>query len=1316
LARAAWALAASLLLLALSAAGAPANAVVCVPGAEAQDCSDPRGIAVDRGAGVLYVTEAGGEAIDVFDAEGGAFLGSTPLEFSPRSIAVDNDPESEAQGDVYVYDATNRQVVRLHPSGGGALEQVAAFGEFEAQARLDVGPGGAVYVVENVPFGERSSEGFDRRMQRFDSEGGSIPLPVACESLAPAGGLNNLHGFALDAAGGFYLASDGSEAVSRWDSNCNKSASFHEVGGGKLALAVDVAGSGNVFVAHPVLPGEGVSTSIFEYTPAGTLVRVLYGGGILRRAAIALAPYSSPSGDMFAAEGTSGDNRVVHFDFPPPGPVLPGLPAADPLSATKATLTAQVNPEGKASQFRFEYVDDAAYQEDVGEGGDGFAAAASTLTAPVPPAEGQAFIEDPLLRLSPVSAQIGCPDPSQKLIEEGECLEPETLYRFRAVASNADSAPEERFGPEASFETKPPLQIEATWASQVGTDAARLSAEATAFGIPLEGRFEYVEEAICLADLEELGEGHCFDRAEKTAQIDFGDEEGTVTRTAQLRSLKLGTAYRYRIVLSNLFVPEGEAGEALTFSTFALPDPDPCPNDALRRGSAAKLPDCRAYEMVSPVDKGGGDIAVQPNLGGRPAEANQAAVDVPTAGSGLTYSADRAFGDAASAPYTSQYLASRFPDDGDGTWEEGEGWGSHGISPRREGASIAGDDGLDTQYMAFAADLRFGWLRSDSEPPLTADAIAGYPNLYRRDEATDSFAAICPVKPRPGTSPLNYTPLPQGFSADGSRIVFRANDKLSDDAADTAAAQLYACEIGATQPVVASVLPGGEANEGGSSAGTEAAGLEHRGLSLHNAVSEDAERVWWTDSALGPGKIYLRERPFAAGEECVGSAPCTVAVSEAVGGEGSAAPAHFWTAARDGSVAIFSFTAGALEGNLYEFDADSEVEPTQLIATNIEGAAGFSEDAQRVYFTSSEALDEEAVEGQRNIYLHEAGGAEPKLVAGGVESSGGVSFCPLDSRSPVLLLARRCPRTTPDGSQFAFLSRAPLTGYDNSDAQSGEATAQVFLYDAEAKGGEGELVCASCNPSGGRPVSREVGGSAGLRTPTAARLPGWQDAFHAPRALSADGRRLFFESYDALLPADSNGAADVYQWERAGKGGCDASDANYFPDNGGCIDLISSGVDRSDSHFLDASANGDDVFFKTSESLWGPDPGLIDIYDARALGGFPEPDDPQPACEGEACQSPPAPPVQPAPASGVFAGPGNLAAPRPTCRRAARKARRLALRAKRARRAAKRAKAPARSRALRRRAKGAAKRARRHSRQAKRCRRARAKAARGARR
>ncbi len=52
------------------------------------------------------------------------------------------------------------------------------------------------------------------------------------------------------------------------------------------------------------------------------------------------------------------------------------------------------------------------------------------------------------------------------------------------------------------------------------------------------------------------------------------------------------------------------------------------------------------------------------------------------------------------------------------------------------------------------------------------------------------------------------------------------------------------------------------------------------------------------------------------------------------------------------------------------------------------------------------------------------------------------------------------------GGYVAFMSNSPLTGYDNRDAVSGQRDEEVFLYDAASN----HLVCASCNPTGARPV------------------------------------------------------------------------------------------------------------------------------------------------------------------------------------------------------------------------------------------------------
>ena len=69
--------------------------------------------------------------------------------------------------------------------------------------------------------------------------------------------------------------------------------------------------------------------------------------------------------------------------------------------------------------------------------------------------------------------------------------------------------------------------------------------------------------------------------------------------------------------------------------------------------------------------------------------------------------------------------------------------------------------------------------------------------------------------------------------------------------------------------------------------------------------------------------------------------------------------------------------------------------------------------------------------------------------------------------------------------------------------------------------------------------------------------------------ISADSRRVFFDTFDALASQDTNEAKDVYEWEERGSGNC------VRPD--GCINLISSGRAENGASFLDASVDGSDA-------------------------------------------------------------------------------------------------------------------------------------------
>jgi hypothetical protein len=269
-------------------------------------------------------------------------------------------------------------------------------------------------------------------------------------------------------------------------------------------------------------------------------------------------------------------------------------------------------------------------------------------------------------------------------------------------------------------------------------------------------------------------------------------------------------------------------------------------------------------------------------------------------------------------------------------------------------------------------------------------------------------------------------------------------------------------------------------------------------------------------------------------------------------------------------------------------------------------------------------------------------------------------------------------RVSPDGRWFAFMSDRELTSYNTHDAVSGQPDEEVYLYHApENLASEaGTLVCASCNPTGARPVGREAAeleddehglvvsekGPWGEESHQwiAANVPGWTpfrdgSAIYQSRYLS-DGGRLFFDSNDALVPQDVNGNEDVYEYEPAGyeneegKVECTTASALYSPRSGGCVGLVSSGQATGESAFVDASGSGGDVFFLTTARLVPQDyDNAYDVYDAHectsATPCFPTPAAVPPPCDtGDVCK--PAPTPQPtiygSPSSETFSGVGNV--------------------------------------------------------------------------
>jgi fibronectin type III domain protein len=319
-------------------------------------------------------------------------------------------------------------------------------------------------------------------------------------------------------------------------------------------------------------------------------------------------------------------------------------------------------------------------------------------------------------------------------------------------------------------------------------------------------------------------------------------------------------------------------------------------------------------------------------------------------------------------------------------------------------------------------------------------------------------------------------------------------------------------------------------------------------------------------------------------------------------------------------------------GDLFRFDTETEA-TDQITTTGDATVVNVPASGDAVFFVSPSALTggeenpvgDVAQPGEENLYRWSEGGISfvaslsERDVAG--EKQGGFQIDGLGLWTPSLAegkLGLDPSRASQSGEALLFESRNDLT------KQSPGSVAQVYRYDAA----EEALACISCDP-------RETLASADASLQTVAVKEGDPEplsVFALVPNLSQDGQRAFFQTSEALLPRDTDGVQDVYEWEAAGQGSCSSS--------GGCIYLISSGRSSRENYLFGLSASGNDAFIWTTDKLLRRDAtSAPSIYDARINGGFPEPKEEEP-CEGEGCRpnlSPPiaAPPRQSGPAEEV---------------------------------------------------------------------------------
>jgi hypothetical protein len=358
--------------------------------------------------------------------------------------------------------------------------------------------------------------------------------------------------------------------------------------------------------------------------------------------------------------------------------------------------------------------------------------------------------------------------------------------------------------------------------------------------------------------------------------------------------------------------------------------------------------------------------------------------------------------------------------------------------------------------------------------------------------------------------------------------------------------------------------------------------------------------------------------------------------------------------------------------NLYEYDVetgiltDLTVDKADANGAAVLGVVTASESGSYVYFVAEGKLttqanieNEEPTSGRPNLYLYHAGrtsfvatlaSATEMKNGDGLETGGDASDWygaqeEAETGSFNFGPGQHTARVTPDGTRLAFESIRSLTGYDNEQAGPNECGAgrcrEVYLFDTEGDSGAGSLICASCDPSDARPVGpAELGDGEDARGTEAFGLKG--SPLYLPRNLSENGGRLFFQSPDALVPQDSGGQINVYEWEAQGEGSCALA--------GGCTLPISDVAGGGRSSFMDATPTGEDVFIATRDPLVpaADADARANVYDVRVDGGFPV-NAPPPTCtNADSCKPPvsPQPGVFGAPASATFSGHGN-AAPSP---------------------------------------------------------------------
>lgn len=347
-----------------------------------------------------------------------------------------------------------------------------------------------------------------------------------------------------------------------------------------------------------------------------------------------------------------------------------------------------------------------------------------------------------------------------------------------------------------------------------------------------------------------------------------------------------------------------------------------CPNEAFRTGPSANLADCRAYELVAPLDQ---SDELSPLFWSTPDGNTTSFGSLGSFAGGLNGGGDGYVSQRGSGGWTTQAQAPP--------------GGGAGHEPIFTPVDISNDgrqmifSGLDSSPGA-GRDVYLG------DGPQVATNISGPVRVGLADEA--------------------YF---EGQSANAGHVVFGL---YVGGGYAGGIPQLYDYTGGSAKPV--GILPG----ESTPSAGGAVLGSFEFGYgtgSMFNAISADGSRIFFESpqpprstntGPPSPSGLYLRENGTTTKEIDPNGA--------------------FWGADASGSTVVYSPVEGEAHMGLSRYDVQSGTS-TQIVPPSAEvtGVAGMSADTSHIYFTARAALTAGATAGQPNLYLYDGG--SPQFIA-----------------------------------------------------------------------------------------------------------------------------------------------------------------------------------------------------------------------------------------------------------------------------------------------------------------------------------------------